>query len=271
MKKRYLIALDMDGTLLDDKKEISKETKEYLKYLENDGNVIAIASGRPLRAIMPYYNEIGLTVPIACYNGACVLDPINKKLETKLSKINKEIIKKIIEKIGVDNFSNIMCQTSEDAWVLHDNLTIEDFFWKDGIRIHEGNIVEILDEDPHTAIFVLKNHDFDEKIVKIAFSYENIGCRFWGDSTCCELYFLDVNKGSAIGDMAKAYGIDNNNTIAIGDAENDVDLLRAAYKGVAMKNASDELISQADMVSLEDNNHDGVKKTLEYLLITNHD
>ena len=38
-----------------------------------------------------------------------------------------------------------------------------------------------------------------------------------------------------------------------------------------MKNASDELISQADMVSLEDNNHDGVKKTLEYLLITNHD
>ena len=69
----------------------------------------------------------------------------------------------------------------------------------------------------------------------------------------------------------KAYGIDNNNTIAIGDAENDVDLLRAAYKGVAMKNASDELISQADMVSLEDNNHDGVKKTLEYLLITNHD
>lgn len=60
-----------------------------------------------------------------------------------------------------------MCETSEDAWVLHDNLTIEDFFWKDGIRIHEGNIVEILDEDPHTAIFVLKNHDFDEKSLKL--------------------------------------------------------------------------------------------------------
>lgn len=271
MKKRYLIALDMDGTLLDDKKEISNETKKYLKDLENDGNVIAIASGRPLRAIMPYYNEIGLTGPIACYNGAYVLDPVNKKFEIKSSKINKEIIKNIIKNIGVENFSNIMCETNDDAWVLHNNLTIDDFFWKDGINIHEGNINETMNENPHTAIFVLKNHDFDEKIVKIAFSYENIGCRFWGDSTCCELYFLDVNKGSAIADMAKAYGIDSNNTIAIGDAENDVDLLRAAYKGVAMKNAGDELISQADMVSLDDNNHDGVKKTLEYLLITNHD
>lgn len=91
MKKRYLIALDMDGTLLDDKKEISKETKEYLKYLENDGNVIAIASGRPLRAIMPYYNEIGLTGPIACYNGACVLDPINKSLKQNYLKLTKKL------------------------------------------------------------------------------------------------------------------------------------------------------------------------------------
>ena len=271
MKKRYLIALDMDGTLLDDKKEISLETKKYLKDLENDGNVIAIASGRPLRAIMPYYNDIGLTGPIAFYNGCCVLDPVNKKIESKSVKVNKDIIKTIIRKIGIDNFSNIMCETSEDAWVLHDDLTVEDFFWRDGIKIHEGDISEILNEDPNTAIFVLKNHDFDEKIVKIAFSYENIGCRFWGDSTCCELYFLNINKGSAVADIAKAYGIDLKNTIAIGDAENDVDLLRAAYKGIAMKNSSDELISQADMVSLDDNNNDGVKKTLEYLLLTNHD
>ena len=57
MNNKYLIALDLDGTLLKDDKTISKATKDYLRKLEKDGNLIVITSGRALRSVLEYYQD----------------------------------------------------------------------------------------------------------------------------------------------------------------------------------------------------------------------
>lgn len=270
MKKRYLIAIDLDSTLLDDDKKISEKTKKHLKDLENDGNVIVIATGRPLRAAKPYYDEIGLTGPLICYNGAYVTDPVNHKFADKISTIKKEIIINAVSDIGEDQFNNIMCETNDEAWVMEDNEEFEDFFWKDRITVHEGAIKDILDKDPMTTILVSKTRDIDEKLVKCIFANENFGIRFWGSSNYSEIYFLNINKGTEVLSIADAYGIDHENTIAFGDAENDVELLQNVKIGIAMSNGVESLLNQIERKSLDDNNHDGVSKTLEYLLATNH-
>lgn len=89
MNNKYLIALDLDGTLLKDDKTISKATKDYLRKLEEDGNLIVITSGRALRSVLEYYKDIGLSSsPVIAYNGHYSIDPNLRHYEI-VHKINK--------------------------------------------------------------------------------------------------------------------------------------------------------------------------------------
>ena len=77
---RYLIALDLDGTLLKDDKTISPTTKKYLKELEDKGHLIVLTSGRALRSVLEYYKDIGLsTSPVIAYNASSIPEIIGDK------------------------------------------------------------------------------------------------------------------------------------------------------------------------------------------------
>ena len=77
MNNRYLIALDLDGTLLKDDKTISEKTKKVLQQVKAEGHIIMIATGRPYRSSEQYYKELGLTSPIVNFNGAFVHHPLD--------------------------------------------------------------------------------------------------------------------------------------------------------------------------------------------------
>lgn len=77
----HLICLDLDGTLLNDNKEISSYTKQVLNELQQRGHQIMIATGRPYRASQMYYHELNLTTPIVNFNGAYIT------LKIKTSKL----------------------------------------------------------------------------------------------------------------------------------------------------------------------------------------
>lgn len=77
----HLICLDLDGTLLNDNKEISSYTKQVLNELQQRGHQIMIATGRPYRASQMYYHELNLTTPIVNFNGAYVHHPKDKNFK----------------------------------------------------------------------------------------------------------------------------------------------------------------------------------------------
>lgn len=269
MKKKYFIALDMDGTLLTSDRKISPETASYLKKLQDEGHAIVITSGRPLRAILPYYNQIGLEGPIICYNGTYIYDSTDPKIAERHT-LPSTVIKDFINQIGEKNFSNILCEGDKDIYMLREDKSLFDFFWKKGMEVHFGSIQENIDINPYIFIIDMKNHDFDDELVRIGFSYPGLGVRFWsGDSTTAELYFLDINKAEAIRKVATKLSIPMENVIAFGDAENDFEMIEQVGIGVAMLNGQDSVKEKAKMISLADNDHDGIKKTLEYLLATN--
>ena len=70
MTEKFLICIDLDGTLLRDDKTISEETKKYLRFLETQGHYVCLTSGRPTYNVKKYYDEIGLkSSPIISFNG----------------------------------------------------------------------------------------------------------------------------------------------------------------------------------------------------------
>jgi len=268
MKKKYLIALDMDGTLLNSQREISEATREYLKGLNKEGYPIVITSGRPLRAIKPYYESMSLNSPIICYNGTYIYSPNDKSIEER-HLLPCTVIKDLIKFIGEENFENILCENDKDIYMLKTNDALLGFFWKDGMNIHYGSFDD-MNENMYIMIIQMKDHNFDDKLVKIGFSYPNLGIRFWsGEGLTSELYFLEYNKAAALRSVANKLGVSMENIIAFGDAENDLEMLEECGISVAMKNAKDNIKNQAKYVSIEDNDHDGIKLTLEYLLKNN--
>jgi hydroxymethylpyrimidine pyrophosphatase-like HAD family hydrolase len=71
---KKLIFIDLDGTLLNDSFELTPCTQNVLKRISEKGHKVVLASGRPPRAILPYYEELGLKTPFIAYNGTYVID-----------------------------------------------------------------------------------------------------------------------------------------------------------------------------------------------------
>lgn len=266
MKKyKYLVALDMDGTLLDDNKNISNSTIDYLHSLDEKGVAVVIASGRPYRAIKKYYSQIQLKSPVICYNGGLVFDPNDSSFPVTRYMFSKYIINEIIKDVGYDKLTNIFLENDSEIFIKKLDMELDAFFHFHDMDIHEGDIRKILNKDTYACIFSTSEHpEVNELLVKACFKHQNIGVRFWGKSEYSELYYLNTNKAEGIEKVRKAYNIERSNVFTFGDAENDIEMLRDFENSYLMPNyLFEEIPSYVKHMALDDNNHDGVKKTLE--------
>src|SRR5690625_7523948 len=78
-KKQHLIAIDLDGTLLTDNKQISAETKAIIKHIVAQGHVVVIATGRSNHLSLHYYHELVLNTPLIHLNGAVLHQRLDNK------------------------------------------------------------------------------------------------------------------------------------------------------------------------------------------------
>ena len=264
--KPCLIAFDMDGTLLTEKKEISLKTKEYLKELSKQGHKIVLASGRPSRSMKKYYEELELDTPLVCYNGAHVYSPKDPNFKAKSFEFPKEIIVDVIAKIK-PHIKNVMCEDEENIWVDKDDPYLDKFFWYDNMNVIYGDLAETLTKNPMTCI-VQTPFEYREthEIEKVMEQYPGLSVRFWTGSPYFEIYFDETSKGASIQYIADYYNIPKERIIAFGDADNDKEMFERAGVAVAMVNGKESLKKKADLISFEDNDHDGIYHTLKHIL-----
>lgn len=265
--EKYLIALDMDGTLLTKTKEISLLTKNYLRDLAKQGHIIVLASGRPYRTLKPYYEELELKSPLICYNGVYVFDPSDTNFPTQLLSFPKDEVIDFIHRVK-PYITNFMCETNDDIYIDKDDKYLDVFFFYEGMNVHEGNIEDILNSDVMTCIARVKDNITEEekKETLKGFPKQNgINLRYWTGSPYFELFYDDATKGACVRHIADHYGINKDHIIVFGDALNDLEMLKEAGYGIAMKNGKEEFIKEADYISLEDNEHDGIYYTLKAL------
>lgn len=269
MKKaveRKIIAFDMDGTLLNDKKKISFLTKHYLRKLSRKGHIIVLASGRPSRALYRYYNELKLKTPMICYNGAYVFNPNDKKFPTIEFEFPKEIICEVLGKIK-PHIHNVMCETDTEIWVDKKDDYLAKFFWYENMNIHYGELAKTLTKDPMTCIVQTPFEYRDTKeIDTVLDKYPHLGARFWTGSPYFELFYKETSKGEALKKICEYYKVSTDNLITFGDAENDVEMFNVAGFSVLMKNSQYNLKGKTTIISVKDNNHNGIYFSLKKIL-----
>jgi Cof subfamily protein (haloacid dehalogenase superfamily) len=264
---KTIVALDMDGTTLNDQKTISPETIEYFQYLQSKGVIIVLNSGRPFRALRHYYQEMGLTGPVVCLNGGMIISPRDNEKVLYKKTYPKDLITNAVDKMGMEAFANILVDDYTALYLAYDNNFLEGYIHKEGMKVVYGNRFKEIPDDPVGAIFSLKDSKDMFRLFELTgHSYPGIGFRYWGNSADGELYFHHENKFTGLARVAELEHVRIEDIIAFGDDENDIEMIAKCGIGVGMKGGTENIKKYADLMSLDDNNHDGVMKTLKLLL-----
>ena len=264
-----LVALDMDGTLLNKDKKISKENYEAIQKARSMGVKVVLASGRPLKGILRYVKDLNLLDEddyVIAYNGALVQN-------TRTG----EVISKITMSIGdVEYLYNLSKKLDVNIHALTPDRVIAP-------RNSKYTQYEADSNDIPLEIVDFNSLDSSTTIVKIMFIDEpeiidrvvaNLPKEVYEKYTVVRsegfyLEFLDkkVNKGAGVETLAKALGIDKDEVICVGDAGNDIHMIKYAGLGVAMGNAFPEVKKIADYVT-RTNEEDGVAHVIKKFILS---
>lgn len=261
-KNKYLIAIDLDGTLLNNKSKISLSNKLFLRKLDKLGHKIILASGRPSRAVKFFRNQIGLHTPIICYNGAYCFHPEDNNFKPIIYNFPIDMVRDVYNNLK-HIFTNFMCETDNKIWLVKEDKKLNDFFWNDNMVITYGDLNDTLDINPWTLIVQVKGKEDYCYVKEVIDKHEDYCVRFWTSSPYAEVFHKETSKAKCIHHIAQYYGFPKENTIAIGDANNDIEMLEECGFGIAMINGNDNVKAIADLISKRDNHHSGVKYAIK--------
>ena len=240
------LVVDLDGTLIGRDERISPRVAEAVASVSGSLS-ISIASGREPADVLRFARQLGLTAPQISDNGAMMLDPVSGTAlrAVPLGTARGRAIVDMLHRRGVDFIATHPAGAITDPTLMP-----------------EGSLTRVsaLDVEEHVAdeLAVHFEREPDLQAVKVSLPYNGM----WA----VDITHAGVDKGTAARHLAQLLGVDPGQMIAVGDSYNDLPLLRACGRGVAMGHAPDELKAVADYVapSVDD---DGLAVAIEEFIL----
>jgi Cof subfamily protein (haloacid dehalogenase superfamily) len=267
--KKHLIALDLDGTLLTDSKEISARNKDTIKKTIDAGHIVVIATGRPHRSSIPYYRTLGLDTPMVNFNGALIHHPDDDKWDVLHNPLPKRTALEIVNTCHDLDVHNILAEVQDNVYLDQFDQQIIDIFKSDADEppFTIGNLTNKLTDDPTSLLIHPKENQIRTLRSHLnAHHAEVIEHRKWGAPwNIIEIVKKGMNKAVGLHKIAHYFHIPPERVIAFGDEDNDLEMIDYAGVGVAMDNAISELKSIANYTT-ETNEQDGIGVFLEEYL-----
>ncbi|MBM0829329.1 Cof-type HAD-IIB family hydrolase [Staphylococcus epidermidis] len=259
----YLICLDLDGTLLNDNKEISPYTKQVLTELQQCGHYVMIATGRPYRASQMYYHELNMSTPVVNFNGAFVHHPKANDFKVIHEVLDVEISKNIITALQQSHITNIIAEVKDYVFINSYDSRLYEGFSMGNPKIQTGNLLENLNEAPTSLLVEAEEENIPEiKDMLTHFYAENIEHRRWGAPfPVIEIVKRGINKARGIKHVQNYLNIADDHIIAFGDEDNDIEMIKFAAHGIAMANGLKDLKEIANETTFS-NNEDGIGRYL---------
>lgn len=267
MTERYLISLDLDGTLLKDDKTISIKNKNILQKAREQGHIVMIATGRPFRSSEMYYNELELNTPIVNFNGAFIHHPKDHNWGTYHLPLDIKVSKEIVEACRSFHFYNIIAEVMDQVYFHYHDEKLLDIFSLGNPKITTGDLRDFLTDSP-TSLLI---HTDENEIIKIRKHLSDVHAeviehRSWAAPFhVIEIIKAGLNKAVGVKKVAEYFQIPAERIIAFGDEDNDLEVLEFAGRGIAMENAVDQIKLIANDITLS-NENDGVGIYLEHFL-----
>lgn len=281
-----LIALDLDGTLLDPRGELSERNRAAIASARETGARVTLVTGRRFRDARPLALELGLDVPVISHNGA--LTKHARTLETVAVRLMPAEAARAVVRLGRAH--------GADALLSDDHVGAGVLIYD---HISEGNTAlqkyinwsrRVVGEEAAAAIRRVPSLDdyLDHDPLHVAFSggcaaMETLACVMEKeigrsvkllltlypktDFALLDVLHPEVSKGTGLAAVAAEYGISRDEVLAIGDNFNDIEMLEYAGTGVVMGNADPTLHERGAFHSTAANDEDGVALAIEKFVL----
>lgn len=276
MSKIKMIGLDLDGTLLNSKKELTEYSKEVLRKAIDQGVIVLVATGRPFTGIPEELRQFpGMRYALTS-NGARIVDTKENRLLIEKLLPREDAIRALKVFRKYDTMQEIYYdgQGYADAdKILHiDRYHHNPHMWA-YVRNSRKTVPDILDMAEHTP------QDMDKIQGLFANMEEREAC--WKElendpalelvgslKYNIEINTAGVNKGKGLVKLGELLGIRREEIMACGDGDNDIAMLKEVGFGVAMANAEEAVLKVADYIT-RSNDEDGVAKAIEKFVLSN--
>lgn len=271
--EQKILFLDLDGTLLNDQKEITPGNRQAIRQALDRGHRIVVTTGRPLKNSLAQSEQLGLAGEgcfVIAYNGGTVYDCSRRQIIHR-EALHPEALYRIYDEaarrdVYVQTYDreDVVIEPRCDEAIARQYCAITGLDWR---RIE--NVRQDLSQPPGKALLI-DYHDTArledmERWLKAELAGE-ADC-FFSSRSFLEVVPANVNKGSAVKALCRQLGIDIRNAVAAGDESNDISMIRAAGVGVAMANAIPAAKEAADYITQRDNNHDGIEEVIQRFLL----
>lgn len=271
MNNIKLVISDLDGTLLNEDKKVTKENIAAIKTLRDKGIKFGIATGRNYEVINKLLPLLGIDDLVdvkVCLNGNVV--EINEKKKVFYKLTNEELTYAYINSKQFNDISFVVGDGEKKVFHVNKiNKQVEELskynYWPIVIEDMDN---WIKDKTPLECMYVGNNdylnkiYDEVKKLEKDNLHFAKTGIRTF------EIFNKNVSKSNGLMSICKELNIDLSNVLSLGDSENDLDMIINCGVGVAMLNAMDNIKEKADYITKFDNNNSGVAKFLtEYFNI----
>jgi Cof subfamily protein (haloacid dehalogenase superfamily) len=258
------VAMDLDGTVLDETFQPSPRTAEAVALAEASGIACLIATGRMLVSARRVAERLNIRRPLICYQGALVGDPITGEVLSH-RPIEAPLAREILRAMPEEHARRSNLYVDDELYVWEENAETVRYSQVAGVAMHVvGNTAEWI-ERPTTKIVTVGTNETMNALrdrMQPLFGHRAFVAKSLP-------YFLEfaapgVSKASGLEIVAGLLGFTAADFVTVGDAENDREMLEWASFGLAVANADERLIGEADAV-IPSVHEDGVAQLLEAL------
>jgi len=282
-----LLALDLDGTLLNSRGKISKENKQAIRKAEEKGVLVTIATGRRFRDARPVALEIGFNAPIVTHNGALL--KFAESLETvEFSLLSNETVLEILRAgklTGGDALVSV--DPHGQGTLLYDRVSDENLPLKkyiawartlhgddaeESVR-HVANLEDIVEKseivhisfsgacEPMCEMQQILSGELQDSVNILATVYPRL------DFTLLDILPPGASKGIGVEKLAALHGLTHENVMVCGDNFNDLEMLEFAGTPIVMGNAAPELQEREEFHTTLSNDENGVALAIEKFIL----
>lgn len=257
-----LIAADIDGTLVPFGGKMSEKSTKTIRSLSEKGYILVLATGRPYAGVKDIIKSCALfSNPVIVYNGAeiyvgenrvysCALtESVSEKICAEGRKVNAEIICWADGKLYAEKESEFLTEYVSIS-------KVAPIIVKDVSSLAKCGVTKYL--------YMVEEDRVKPLTEKMRFALPSVNV-YSSRKRLIEFVPKECSKAEALKKVCKIVGVDKSRTVAIGDGENDVDMLKFAAISIAPENASDEVKREVDIVC-ESVDDDGVGSFLREFL-----
>ncbi len=272
-----LLALDIDGTLLNSNHKITEHTKITIQKAVQVGVKVALVTGRRFHAALPIAQELDLPLPLISHNGALTKDAKTLKI-FDYHPLDQELSKKLVL-IGHEYKADTLCcdDPTGEGLLVFENISEHNVRLRAYVTLfqqyarHVENLYSYINHSPIQMFYVGSCKLMDEMSERLTKEFHGLAKVVLTAYRSADMAILDVinpasSKGAALKTLADSLGINASEIMAIGDNQNDLEMLEYAGFPIMMANSDASLHGKGFTPTLS-NEEDGVAAAIEKYIL----